>query len=202
MQALDAVQLDLDSLAGDCTHINGALAGAKAASADMAADTEHVSRQLAASQLRSRLAEQFLQQYQLSPEEVAALQVLSSQPQPRVCSDPARLLRILKADIHWDICRDTDAGQGPLSKLDVTSPDNPCTGKSLSLAWSVSAIACAGGADRGAILPGSGAGVQHPCQLPVPAAHAAPARRPGAHGPHVLLPGDCLRAPLQVQQYR
>ena len=78
MQALDAVQLDLDSLAGDCTHINGALAGAKAASADMVADTEHVARELAASQLRSRLAEQFLQQYQLSPEEVAALQVPSS----------------------------------------------------------------------------------------------------------------------------
>ena len=78
MQALDAVQLDLDSLAGDCTHINGALAGAKAASADMVADTERVARELAASQLRSRLAEQFLQQYQLSPEEVAALQVPSS----------------------------------------------------------------------------------------------------------------------------
>ena len=78
MQALDAVQLDLDSLTGDCAHINGALAGAKAASAEMVADTERVSRELAASQLRSRLAEQFLQQYQLSPEEVAALQVPSS----------------------------------------------------------------------------------------------------------------------------
>jgi len=75
LQALDAVQQDLDSLAEDCTHINGALAGAKAASADITAETERVSRELAASQLRSRLAEQFLQQYQLSPEEVTALQV-------------------------------------------------------------------------------------------------------------------------------
>jgi len=75
LQALDAVQQDLDNLAEDCTHINGALAGAKAASADITAETERVSRELAASQLRSRLAEQFLQQYQLSPEEVTALQV-------------------------------------------------------------------------------------------------------------------------------
>ena len=77
-QALDAVQLDLESLAGDCAHINAALAGAKAASASMVADTERAARELGASQLRSRLAEQFLQQYQLSPEEVAALQVLPS----------------------------------------------------------------------------------------------------------------------------
>ena len=81
-QALDAVQLDLESLAGDCAHINGALACAKAASASMVADTECAARELAASQLRSRLAEQFLQQYQLSPEEVAALQVLPSLPPP------------------------------------------------------------------------------------------------------------------------
>ena len=42
----------------------------------MVAETERVARELSASQLRSRLAEQFLQQYQLSPEEIAALQVL------------------------------------------------------------------------------------------------------------------------------
>lgn len=76
------MQQDLDSLAEDCTHINGALAGAKAASADITAETERVSRELAASQLRSRLAEQFLQQYQLSPEEVTALQVHLGQCSP------------------------------------------------------------------------------------------------------------------------
>ena len=70
------VQHDLDGLAENCMHINGALAGAKAASTEMAAETERVARELVASQQRSRLAEQFLQQYQLSPDEVAALQVL------------------------------------------------------------------------------------------------------------------------------
>jgi hypothetical protein len=75
-QALDAVQQDLTGLAEDCAHINGALTSARMASADMVAETERVSRELGASQLRSRLAEQFLQQYQLSPDEVAALQVL------------------------------------------------------------------------------------------------------------------------------
>ena len=70
------VQHNLDGLAESCMHINGALAGAKAASTEMAAETERVARELAASQQRSRLAEQFLQQYQLSPDEVAALQVL------------------------------------------------------------------------------------------------------------------------------
>ena len=75
LQALNAVQQDLDGLSQDCTHINGALAGAKAASAEMSAEAERLGRELAASQQRSRLAQQFLQQYQLSPEEVAALQV-------------------------------------------------------------------------------------------------------------------------------
>ena len=75
-QALDAAQHDLNGLAEDCAHINGALAGARTASADMVAETERVARELSASQLRSRLAEQFLQQYQLSPDEIAALQVL------------------------------------------------------------------------------------------------------------------------------
>ena len=70
------VQHDLDGLAEDFMHINGVLADAKAASTEMAAETERVARELAASQQRSRLAEQFLQQYQLSPDEVAALQVL------------------------------------------------------------------------------------------------------------------------------
>ena len=65
------VQHDLDGLAENCMHINGALAGAKASSTEMAAETERVARELAASQQRSRLAEQFLQQYQLSPDEVA-----------------------------------------------------------------------------------------------------------------------------------
>lgn len=75
-QALDAVQQDLSGLAEDCARVNGALTGARAASTDMVAETERIAGELGASQLRSRLAEQFLQQYQLSPDEVAALQVL------------------------------------------------------------------------------------------------------------------------------
>lgn len=41
----------------------------------MLVETERVARELAASETRARLVAAFLQQYQLSPDEVAALQV-------------------------------------------------------------------------------------------------------------------------------
>ena len=59
-------------------------------------------------------------------------------------------------------------------------------------------MACAGAADWGAVLCGAGEGAGHSRQLPVTAAHYASACWAGAHGLDVLLPGDCLRAPVQV----
>lgn len=74
-QALDAAQADLDALAGSCAKINGALTSARASAGAMLVETERVARELAASETRARLVAAFLQQYQLSPDEVAALQV-------------------------------------------------------------------------------------------------------------------------------
>ncbi|CAL8463754.1 g3288 [Coccomyxa elongata] len=74
IKALDTAQADLDSVAGGCTRISGALTSARASAADMLSETERVARDLAASETRSKLVDAFLQQYQLSPDEVAALQ--------------------------------------------------------------------------------------------------------------------------------
>ncbi len=65
-------------MAGGCTRISGALTSARASAAEMLSETERVSRDLAASETRSKLVDAFLQQYQLSPDEVAALQVRTS----------------------------------------------------------------------------------------------------------------------------
>lgn len=74
-QALDAAQKDLEGLSQGCERINAALKSAKAASGEMLAETERIARDLAVSETRSGLVEHFLQQYQLSTDEVAALQV-------------------------------------------------------------------------------------------------------------------------------
>ena len=68
-------QTDLDAVAGGCARISEALTSARASAADMLSETERVARDLAASETRSKLVDTFLQQYQLSPDEVAALQV-------------------------------------------------------------------------------------------------------------------------------
>ncbi len=68
-------QTDLEAVAGGCARISEALTSARASAADMLSETERVARDLAASETRSKLVDAFLQQYQLSPDEVAALQV-------------------------------------------------------------------------------------------------------------------------------
>jgi hypothetical protein len=75
MQALDVVQSDLDSLSECCTRITGVLATTRHGSADLLDETAKLRRSLEASLHRSRLVEQFLEQYQLSHDEVYALQV-------------------------------------------------------------------------------------------------------------------------------
>ncbi|EIE27799.1 component of oligomeric golgi complex 6 [Coccomyxa subellipsoidea C-169] len=74
IKALDAAQADLDALAGGCARINGALMSSRASAMEMLAETERVARELAASETRSKLVDAFLQQYQLTPDEVTALQ--------------------------------------------------------------------------------------------------------------------------------
>jgi len=75
MQALDVVQADLDSLSSCCGRITGALAASRAASAELLGETAKLGRSLESSLSRSHLVEQFLEQYQLSHDEVYALQV-------------------------------------------------------------------------------------------------------------------------------
>ena len=77
-QALDVVQSDLDSISECCSRITGALATTRHASADLLDETAKLRRSLEASLHRSRLVEQFLEQYQLSHDEVYALQVRAS----------------------------------------------------------------------------------------------------------------------------
>ena len=74
-QALDVVQADLDSLSEGCARITGVLASTRLASADLLDETAKLRRLLEGSLHRSQLVERFLEQYQLSHDEVYALQV-------------------------------------------------------------------------------------------------------------------------------
>jgi Conserved oligomeric complex COG6 len=74
-QALEVVQADLDGLSTCCERISGALSSSKQATSELLAETEKLTRALAMSTKRSQLVEKFLQQYQLSHDEVYALQV-------------------------------------------------------------------------------------------------------------------------------
>ncbi len=55
---------------------------------EMLAETERVARELAASETRSKLVDAFLQQYQLTPDEVTALQVRACGLSARHHSNP------------------------------------------------------------------------------------------------------------------
>lgn len=76
VQALEGVQGELNGLAEGCGRICAALAAARGASAELLSASERAAHDLGVSETRSALVEQFLQQYQLAPGEVAALQVL------------------------------------------------------------------------------------------------------------------------------
>ncbi len=76
-QALDGVQREVEGVAAGCKRINGALQASRAASTEMVAETERIARDLATSRSRAGLVTHFLDQYQLSGDEVAALQVIS-----------------------------------------------------------------------------------------------------------------------------
>ncbi len=70
MQALDNVQSNLDGLATSCNHISATLGASRAASGPLLADTDKLSKDLTMAEQRSAMVKEFLEQYQLAPEEV------------------------------------------------------------------------------------------------------------------------------------
>jgi hypothetical protein len=74
-QALDAAEGELEALAGGCGRIAAALEAAQRSGGGLLADAERIAAELAHSRARSALVDHFLAQYQLTPQEVAALQV-------------------------------------------------------------------------------------------------------------------------------
>ncbi|KAG2497264.1 hypothetical protein HYH03_004848 [Edaphochlamys debaryana] len=74
IKALEEVQRSLDMLSGSCAAISTVVSSTKSSSAALLADTERLSRDLEGVEKKQGLVAQFLDTYQLTPEEVAALQ--------------------------------------------------------------------------------------------------------------------------------
>lgn len=70
VQSLDEVQRSLDLLSTSCGSITGVLSATKASSAALLGETERLQRELEGVERRAELVNQFLDQYQLKPEEV------------------------------------------------------------------------------------------------------------------------------------
>lgn len=73
-KVLDAVQQHLDGLSSCCSAMVGALSETKASTSALLADSERLQKELSAVERRSSAVQLFLEQYQLAPEEVEALQ--------------------------------------------------------------------------------------------------------------------------------
>ena len=85
-QALDVVQRDVDGLSTSCSETSAALASTRATTAELLAAMDQVQRTLETSEKRSQLVQTFLEQYQLSPAELDALQVCTALPGVLCCS--------------------------------------------------------------------------------------------------------------------
>eukprot|EP00200_Dunaliella_tertiolecta_P002280 CAMPEP_0202353132 /NCGR_PEP_ID=MMETSP1126-20121109/9026_1 /ASSEMBLY_ACC=CAM_ASM_000457 /TAXON_ID=3047 /ORGANISM="Dunaliella tertiolecta, Strain CCMP1320" /LENGTH=730 /DNA_ID=CAMNT_0048945441 /DNA_START=36 /DNA_END=2228 /DNA_ORIENTATION=- len=72
--ALDGVQSNLDGLADSCAKIQNVLDATKLSAAPLLGETQALQAELGATQHKAQLVEEFLEHYQLSQEEVAALQ--------------------------------------------------------------------------------------------------------------------------------
>jgi DNA repair ATPase RecN len=70
LQALDDVQGQLDGLSSSCGAISAALASARATASGLLADADKAGRELGALEAKRHMVEQFLDKYQLTPEEV------------------------------------------------------------------------------------------------------------------------------------
>lgn len=73
VQALDDVQVQLDGLSSSCGAISSALATARATASGLLADADKATRELAAIEGKRQMVEQFLDRYQLTPEEVCKM---------------------------------------------------------------------------------------------------------------------------------
>ncbi|KAI8473219.1 MAG: component of oligomeric golgi complex 6 [Monoraphidium minutum] len=74
IQSLDCVQSQLDALTASCAAMGAAVASAKASGGALLAEADKLGREAGAVEAKAALVEQFLDQYQLTPDEVAALQ--------------------------------------------------------------------------------------------------------------------------------
>ncbi|MEW5300794.1 MAG: hypothetical protein WDW36_003699 [Sanguina aurantia] len=74
IQALDQVQLNLDALSLNCSNIVTQLASTQAATGALLSGTERLSHDSESVERRSALVGNFLDQYQLTPQEMASLQ--------------------------------------------------------------------------------------------------------------------------------
>ncbi|KAI3423947.1 hypothetical protein D9Q98_009781 [Chlorella vulgaris] len=74
IKMLDVVQGDLDSLSSCCDSMGASLAGSRSAAANLLHDTDKLQRAVQVSETRSQLVGRFLDQYQLTAAELAALQ--------------------------------------------------------------------------------------------------------------------------------
>ena len=75
---MEQVQAGLDALATCCTQGSSAVAASWAGTAEMLTAMDQIQRDLATSNTRSRLITSFLQQYELTPQQLAALKVQSN----------------------------------------------------------------------------------------------------------------------------
>lgn len=69
------IQADLEGLTTGCAKINEAVSASRSSTSEMLVETEKLQRDLAVSTGRSQMVEKFLRQYQLTAEEIDALQV-------------------------------------------------------------------------------------------------------------------------------
>jgi hypothetical protein len=69
-QSLDEVQAQLDALAASCGAMSSAIAGAKTSAGPLLSESERLAREAAAVEAKAGMVVQFLEQYQLTPEEV------------------------------------------------------------------------------------------------------------------------------------
>lgn len=70
------MQEELDALTSGCAAINTALAANRSFSAEFFSDSERLQHELAINKQRSVSVQKFFEQYQLSPAETSALQVM------------------------------------------------------------------------------------------------------------------------------
>ncbi len=71
VQALDEVQRSLDMLSSSCNAISSVVSSTKSSSAALLADTERLSKDLEGVERKQALVAQFLETYQLTPDEAS-----------------------------------------------------------------------------------------------------------------------------------